>query len=155
MLSAARLYAEENVLTNIDFIETDVYQSDLPLESFNLIHARFMFAPLGRDDILLNKMIALTRPGGVVASQEWDEIRLCFIPLSSPGSGSNSSPLMRLREAVEITAPDGALMAYSAVPVWRMCKPEPLAWLCLQDTLTELADQSALAFRPRFWNGDK
>lgn len=81
MLSAARLYAEENALTNIDFIETDAYQSDLPLASFDLVHARFMFAPLGRDDILLNKMIALTRPGGVVASQESDESGyVCYPP---------------------------------------------------------------------------
>ncbi len=72
------------------------------------------------------------------------------IPLSPPGSGSNRSPLMRLREAVEITAPDGELMAYSAAPVWRMCKPEPLAWLCLQDTLTDLADRIGSSFRPRF-----
>lgn len=81
MLSAARLYAEENALTNIDFIETDAYQSDLPVASFDLVHARFMFAPLGRDDILLNKMIALTRPGGVVASQESDESGyVCYPP---------------------------------------------------------------------------
>ena len=81
MLSAARLYAEENALTNIDFIETDAYQSDLPRESFDLVHARFMFAPLGRDDILLNKLIALTRPGGVVASQESDESGyVCYPP---------------------------------------------------------------------------
>lgn len=81
MLSAARLYAVENALTNIDFIETDAYQSDLPLESFDLVHARFMFGPLGRDDTLLSKMIALTRPGGVVASQESDESGyVCYPP---------------------------------------------------------------------------
>jgi ubiquinone/menaquinone biosynthesis C-methylase UbiE len=79
MLSAARIYAQKNALTNVDFIENDAYQSDLPGESFDLVHARFMFAPLGRDDILLNAMISLTRPGGIVASQESDESGyVCF-----------------------------------------------------------------------------
>jgi ubiquinone/menaquinone biosynthesis C-methylase UbiE len=73
MLTAARSFAEDNGLKNVDFVETNTYQSGLPRESFDLVHARFMFAPLGRDDILLNEMIALTRPGGIIASQESDE----------------------------------------------------------------------------------
>jgi SAM-dependent methyltransferase len=81
MLSAARNYAEINALKNIDFIEANAYQSDLPRASFDLVHARFMFAPLGRGDILLNEMIALTRPGGIVASQESDESGyVCYPP---------------------------------------------------------------------------
>jgi len=58
MLSAARNCAEKNALKNVDFIEANAYQSDLPRASFDLVHARFMFAPLGQDDILLNEMIA-------------------------------------------------------------------------------------------------
>jgi SAM-dependent methyltransferase len=81
MLSAARLFAEKNGLTNIDFIETDVYQSHLMRESFDLVHARFMFAPLGRGDALLNQMINLARPGGIIVSQESDESGyVCYPP---------------------------------------------------------------------------
>lgn len=81
MLAAARSYAEENALTNIEFIETDVYQADLPRDSFDLVHARFMFAPLGQGDILLKEMIALAHPGGMVASQESDESGyICYPP---------------------------------------------------------------------------
>ena len=40
-----------------------------------------MFAPLGQDDSLLDEMIALTRPGGIVASQESDELGyVCYPP---------------------------------------------------------------------------
>jgi ubiquinone/menaquinone biosynthesis C-methylase UbiE len=53
MLSAARSYAEKNALKNVDFIEANAFQSDLPRASFDLVHARFMFAPLG-DALLLN-----------------------------------------------------------------------------------------------------
>jgi ubiquinone/menaquinone biosynthesis C-methylase UbiE len=73
MLSAARSYAEKNALNNVEFIAASAYQTELPRASFDFVHARFMFAPLGRDEILLNEMIALARPGGVVASQESDE----------------------------------------------------------------------------------
>jgi SAM-dependent methyltransferase len=81
MLAAARRYAEENELKNVDFVETNAYQSNLARESFDLVHARFMFAPLGQDTVLLKEMIALTRPGGIVVSQESDESGyLCFPP---------------------------------------------------------------------------
>jgi hypothetical protein len=81
MLSAARGYAEKNGFKNIEFIQANAYQSDLPRASFDLVHARFMFAPLGRDDALLDEMIALTRPGGIVASQESDESGyVCYPP---------------------------------------------------------------------------
>lgn len=81
MLSAARRYAEDNELNNIEFFPADVYQSNLPRAAFDLVHARFMLAPLGRDELLLNEMIALTRPGGIVVSQESDESGyVCYPP---------------------------------------------------------------------------
>jgi SAM-dependent methyltransferase len=81
MLSAVQSYAEKNALTNVDFVQANAYQSDLPRAAFDLVHARFMFAPLGRDDVLLNEMITLARPGGIVASQESDESGyVCYPP---------------------------------------------------------------------------
>ena len=81
MLSAAQRYAEENALKNVEFIKANAYQSNLPRESFDLVHARFMFAPLGQDDALLSEMTSLTRPGGIVASQESDESGyVCYPP---------------------------------------------------------------------------
>lgn len=84
MLAAARSFAETNELKNVDFIEANAYQSNLPRESFELVHARFMLAPLGQDDILLNEMIALACPGGVIVSQESDESSyVCYPPQPS------------------------------------------------------------------------
>ena len=81
MLTAAHIYADKNALTNIEFVEANAYQTNLPRASFDFVHARFMFAPLGRDDILLKEMVALTRPGGIVASQESDESGyVCYPP---------------------------------------------------------------------------
>jgi hypothetical protein len=40
-----------------------------------------MLAPLGREDSLLNEMIALARPGGIIASQESDDSGyVCYPP---------------------------------------------------------------------------
>lgn len=81
MLNAARSYANLNHLTNLEFVETDAFQTKFECETFDLVHARFMFAPLGRTDTLLTEMIALTRPGGVVVSQESDESSyVCYPP---------------------------------------------------------------------------
>jgi SAM-dependent methyltransferase len=81
MLAAARSYAQANGLNNIEFYEANAYQSNLPGGAFDLVHARFMFAPLGNDENLLSEMIALARPGGYVVSQESDESGyVCFPP---------------------------------------------------------------------------
>jgi hypothetical protein len=81
MLSAAHSYAETNGFNNVEFVEASAYQSGLPPASFDLVHARFMLAPLGRDEALLDEMIALARPGGSVASQESDESGyVCYPP---------------------------------------------------------------------------
>jgi ubiquinone/menaquinone biosynthesis C-methylase UbiE len=81
MLAAARSFAEKNGLSNVDFAEVNAYQSGLPRASFDFVHARFMFAPLGHEDILLDELFALTRPGGIIASQESDESGyVCYPP---------------------------------------------------------------------------
>jgi ubiquinone/menaquinone biosynthesis C-methylase UbiE len=81
MLTAVRNFVVYNNIDNVELVETDSYQSSLPCESFDLVHARAMFAPLGRDNILLDEMMALTRPGGIIVSQESDESGyLCYPP---------------------------------------------------------------------------
>ena len=113
MLSAARSYAETNGFNNVEFVEASAYQSGLPPASFDLVHARFMLAPLGRDEALLDEMIALARPGGIVASQESDESGVFATHLSLPGSVSSSSRWQPLPAAAGITAPGGALTGCS------------------------------------------
>ena len=69
-LDAARLYVREEALANVEILARDAYDAGLPRESFDFVHVRFVFGPVGRDDELLREMLALTRPGGLVAIQE-------------------------------------------------------------------------------------
>ncbi len=71
-LAAAREWARENRLENVELLELDACHTNLPRESFDLTHVRLVFAPAGREEELLKEMLALTRPGGVVAIQEPD-----------------------------------------------------------------------------------
>ncbi len=69
-LSAAREFVTSQNLHNVEILEQDAYRTDLPREGLDLVHVRFLFAPVGRDPELLREMISLARPGGVVAIQE-------------------------------------------------------------------------------------
>lgn len=71
-LAAARDFVHENKLSNVEILELDAYRTNLPRESFDFTHVRFVFAPVGHDDELLQEMFGLTRPGGVIAIQEPD-----------------------------------------------------------------------------------
>lgn len=71
-LTAARAFIQENDLSNVEIMEGDAYATGLPDASFDFVHARFIFAPVGRDDELLREMLRLLRPGGTIAIQEPD-----------------------------------------------------------------------------------
>ena len=100
-LAAARAYAQELGRTNIELVEQDAYQTDFPREAFDFVHVRFVFAPVGRDEELLREMIALTRPGGIVAIQEpdatywncfpphqaWDQLKKAILAAFKQGGG--------------------------------------------------------------------
>ena len=71
-LAAAREYVQANQLANVEILERDAYDTQLPRASFDFAHVRFVFAPVGRDAELLAELVPLVRPGGVVAIQEPD-----------------------------------------------------------------------------------
>ncbi len=71
-LAAARDFIHENKFDNVEILELDAYHTNMPYESFDFTHVRFVFAPVGRDEELVREMLALTRPGGVVAIEEPD-----------------------------------------------------------------------------------
>jgi hypothetical protein len=72
LLAAARAWSTADALHNVWLLQDDAYDADLPSEAFDLVHARFLFAPCGRDEQLMRAMVDLTRPGGIVAVQEPD-----------------------------------------------------------------------------------
>jgi SAM-dependent methyltransferase len=71
-LAAVREAVREQGWTNVEVVEGDAYRTRLPRASFDLVHVRFLFAPVGRDDELLAEMLGLARPGGFLAVQEPD-----------------------------------------------------------------------------------
>ena len=80
-VAAAREYASQAGLTNVEVIQADFLRTNLPRASFDLVHVRFMFTPLGHDRGLLQEMLDLVKPGGVVVAQESCETGYeCFPP---------------------------------------------------------------------------
>lgn len=79
-LFAARAYAEDEMLFNVDLLEGDAYNTKLPAASFDLVHVRFVFAPVGNDQVLLREMLRLVRPGGILVIQEPDAASWDFFP---------------------------------------------------------------------------
>ena len=70
LLAAARSYAAEQELANVEVLPGNVFDGAPPLGTFDLVHARFLAAVHGRGPELLREMLALAGPGGVVAMQE-------------------------------------------------------------------------------------
>ncbi len=91
-LAVARSYLDQEGLQNVEVLRRDAFHTGLPRAAFDLVHARFEFAPLGRNDELLREMLALAKPGGIVAIQEPDAV--CWT--CSPPQPSWD----RLREAI-------------------------------------------------------
>jgi SAM-dependent methyltransferase len=80
LLAAARAYVEQAGLTNVEILQGDARDTGLPRDSFDLVHMRFVWA-FGHADSFLREMLALARPGGIVASQETDQNSWCYFPM--------------------------------------------------------------------------
>jgi SAM-dependent methyltransferase len=72
LLAAAREFAKANGYASVSLTAGDAYATGLPRSSFDLVHARFVLTPLGREEALLKEMLELARPGGFIALQESD-----------------------------------------------------------------------------------
>ena len=72
LLDSAQGYVREEGLPNVELVEGDVFSTGLPKQSFDLVHARFVLAPVGHADDLMAEMMRLVKPGGVIALQEPD-----------------------------------------------------------------------------------
>ena len=70
-VAAAGRRVLDPVLPNVEVVEADAL-AGWPAASFDLVHARFLLAPAGRDHEALRTMARLARPGGAVAVQEPD-----------------------------------------------------------------------------------
>jgi ubiquinone/menaquinone biosynthesis C-methylase UbiE len=59
-VKVARDYASRAGLANVEVIQADFLKTNLPPASFDLVHVRFMFTPLGQEKGLLQEMLDLT-----------------------------------------------------------------------------------------------
>jgi ubiquinone/menaquinone biosynthesis C-methylase UbiE len=67
----ARELAEQRG-TEIEFVDADATGTGLPRASFDLVHARTLLLNVSNPTEIVAEMVALARPGGVVAVQEPD-----------------------------------------------------------------------------------
>lgn len=67
----ARQIITERQLSNVRLLEGDATDTGLPRASFELVHERLLLIGPARTQIL-SEMVALARPGGIVAIQEID-----------------------------------------------------------------------------------
>jgi SAM-dependent methyltransferase len=64
----------------VELVQDDLFDSKLPVESFDLVHARFELCPLGRWDEQIEIYKRLLRPGGVLVLEDPDSGSWRFNP---------------------------------------------------------------------------
>jgi SAM-dependent methyltransferase len=72
LLDAARSFLEAEGISNVELVVDDLFNSKLEPHSFDLVHARFVIAPLGRGREQVDSYRRLVRPGGSLVLEEWD-----------------------------------------------------------------------------------
>ena len=80
LLAAAGQFVDSEGLGNVVLMKDDLFASKLESSSFDLVHARFQIAPLGRGPDQIANHVRLLRPGGTVALEEWDVSSWNFNP---------------------------------------------------------------------------
>jgi SAM-dependent methyltransferase len=72
LLEAARSFLEDTKIANVELVLDDLFDSKLAPQSFDLVHARYVIAPLGRGREQVAAHRRLVRPGGSLVLEEWD-----------------------------------------------------------------------------------
>ena len=72
LLDAARSFLEAERIANVELAVDDLFDSKLEPESFDLVHARYVIAPLGRGHEQVASHLRLLMRGGLLVLEEWD-----------------------------------------------------------------------------------
>ena len=72
LLAAARSFLKAEGIATVELVVDDLFESKLEPRSFDLVHARFVIAPLGRGREQVGSFRRLVRPGGSLVLEEWD-----------------------------------------------------------------------------------
>jgi SAM-dependent methyltransferase len=81
MAAVARTLSADQGLANVQIVQADARHSGLPRRSFDLAHERLVLINVPNPEQIVSEMVALVRPGGVVALQDVDRCSwLCEPP---------------------------------------------------------------------------
>jgi SAM-dependent methyltransferase len=80
LLNAARSFLQETEIANVELVLDDLFASKLEPQSFDLVHARYLIAPLGRGGEQVAAHRRLVKPGGSLILEEWDVASWHFNP---------------------------------------------------------------------------
>jgi SAM-dependent methyltransferase len=72
LLEAAGAFATAESLYEVELLQDDLFASRLPAAGFDLVHARFQLAPLGRAAEQVRAFARLAKPGGWLVLEEPD-----------------------------------------------------------------------------------
>jgi SAM-dependent methyltransferase len=72
MLDAARSFLEDEGISNVELVVDDLFETKLEPHSFDLVHARYQIAPLGRGPEQVAAYRRLIKAGGSLVLEEWD-----------------------------------------------------------------------------------
>jgi SAM-dependent methyltransferase len=72
LLGAARSFLETEGVSNVELLVDDLFDSKLAPQSFDLVHARYLIAPLGRGPEQVASHRRLVKPSGWLVLEEWD-----------------------------------------------------------------------------------
>jgi ubiquinone/menaquinone biosynthesis C-methylase UbiE len=72
--AAARAQIASRRLTNVSVVERDALATQLPKESFDLVHERLVAINVSSREALLGEMMSLLRPGGTALLQDVDNV---------------------------------------------------------------------------------
>jgi SAM-dependent methyltransferase len=79
-IDAGLLEASAALNLEVDLVRDDIFASRLQPHSFDLVHARFQLAPLGRFDEQLRAYREWLKPGGVLVLEEPDSASWQLLP---------------------------------------------------------------------------
>jgi hypothetical protein len=85
LLDVSRSCLEAKGISNVDLVVDALFDSKLEPRSFDLVHARFLIAPLGRGREEVAAHRRLVKPGRWLVLEEWDTSSWHFNP-SAPAA---------------------------------------------------------------------
>jgi ubiquinone/menaquinone biosynthesis C-methylase UbiE len=80
MAAAARSFCQSEELENVQIVIDNLFDSSVPKYSFDLVHARFQLAPIGRFEEQINCYSQLLAPGGLLILEDPDTASWKFTP---------------------------------------------------------------------------